>query len=66
MVKPVFHLAIFIARTSKKGMRLGGEVFNVCRQPVKLLFSLLARTKLLSGKQALYTLCIMPRLVPVA
>ena len=43
-LKPVFHLAIFFARTSKKRMRLAGDVGSVCRQPITLLFSLFART----------------------
>ncbi len=52
-VKPVFHLAIFFARTSKKRMWLDGDVVSVCRQPINLLFSLFARTSSQSGKQAL-------------
>ena len=35
-----------------------GDVVSVCRQPIKLLFSLFARTNALTGKQALF-LCIL-------
>ena len=38
--KPVFHQANFFARTSKTRIWLGGDVVSVCRQPIKLLFSL--------------------------
>ncbi len=51
-VKPVFHLANLFARTSKKRMWLAGDDVSVCRQPIKLLFSLFARTNSPSGKQA--------------
>jgi hypothetical protein len=54
--KPVIHLAIFFPRTSKKQMWLGGDVVSVCRQPIKLLFSLFARTNSPSGKQALVSM----------
>ena len=40
-VKPVFHLA-----------NLAGDVVSVCRQPIKLLFPLFARTNSPSGKLA--------------
>ena len=51
-LKPVFHLALFFARTNKKQMRSDGNVVSVCRQPVKLLFALFARTNSPSGKPA--------------
>ena len=51
--KLVFHLANFFARTSKKRMRLAGDDVSVCRQPIKLLFSLFARTNSPRGKPAL-------------
>ncbi len=34
-------------------VRLGSDVVSVCRQPIKLLFSLFARTNSPSGNQAL-------------
>ncbi len=51
LAKPVFHLANLFARTSKRECD-SGDVVSVCRQPIKLLFSLFARTNLPSGKQA--------------
>ncbi len=36
-LKPVFHLAILFARTSKQRMWLAGDVVSVGRQPIKLL-----------------------------
>ncbi len=53
IIKLVFHLANLFVRTSKKQMRLAGDVISACRQPIKLLFSLFARTNSPSGKQAL-------------
>jgi hypothetical protein len=38
-------LAIFFARTGKKWMWLVGDDVSVCRQPIKLLYSALARAK---------------------
>ena len=54
ILKPVFHLANLFARTSKKRMCLAGDVVSVCRQPIKLLFSLFARTNSPSEKPALF------------
>ena len=43
---PVLHLANLFARTSKKQTWLAGDVVSVCRQPIKLLFSLFAREQI--------------------
>ncbi len=39
-------------------MLLAGDVVSVCRQPIKLLFSLFARTNSPSGKQTLIDSCV--------
>ncbi len=60
--RPVFHLANLFARTSKKRMWLAGDDVSVCRQPIKLLFSLFARTNSPSGKPPLLWVCIPGKL----
>ena len=57
--KPVFHLANLFARTSKKRMLLCGDVVSVCRQPIKLLLSLFARTNSPSRKPALDVIAVV-------
>ena len=49
-VKPVwFSTRRFFSREqARKRMCLAGDVVSVCRQPIKLLFSLFARTNSLS------------------